>query len=505
MKARRLFIFLLLLPLGACVTVPFDYPSTASHAIDPATPTRLATIVDEWQAAHPGSSGFYPLTDGMSALGARIRLIEAAEETIDAQYFLMKGDTAGQVFAGALLDAADRGVRVRFLLDDVFTTVKDEELDLLDAHPNIEVRLHNPVARGGLGPLNYLLEFRRANRRMHNKSFTVDNQVTIVGGRNIADEYFELRPEGEFLDFDVIGFGPVAAEVSAQFDQYWNHHRSLPIAALSSKFDEEELNKVRFEIIEEYATVGGSVYEEARTTELIEDLANDRRHLFPAAAEVISDDPEKLVVPVAPEQQILVNRLHEVVSNAQQEVIVFTPYLVPGDQGVEFWGSLAERGVRVVILTNSLASNNHTAVHSGYAKYRKPLLDAGVELYEARADAVTPGAGVEAEALTLHTKALLIDRRLTFIGSLNLDPRSIEINSEMGLLIDSAELGEILGARIDERLPEMAYRLGRDARGRLEWRAHINGVEVVENSEPLASGGKKFMAFVLKIVPDSQL
>ena len=505
MKMRGLLVLLLVLQLGACATVPFDHPTTTSHAIDPATPTRLAAIVDEWQAEHPGASGFYPLADGMSALGARIRLIEVAEETIDAQYFLMKGDTAGQVFAGALLDAADRGVRVRILLDDVFTTVKDEELDLLDGHPNIEVRLHNPVARGGLGPLNFLLEFKRANRRMHNKSFTVDNQATIVGGRNIADEYFELRPEGEFLDFDVIGFGPVAAEVSAQFDQFWNHHRSLPIAALSSKFSEEELNAVRFEIIEEYATVGGSVYEEARTTELLEDLVNDRRHVFPAKAEVITDDPEKLVAPIAREHQVLVKRLHEVVSAAQEEVIVLTPYLVPGDQGVAFWGSLAKRGVRVVILTNSLASNNHTAVHSAYAKHRKPLLEAGVELYEARADAVTPGAGVEAEALTLHTKGLLIDRRLTFIGSLNLDPRSIEINSEMGLLIDSTELGEILGARIEERLSEMAYRLGQDARGRLEWYANIDGVEVIETSEPLASGGKKFMAFLLKIVPDSQL
>jgi putative cardiolipin synthase len=505
MRVRGLLVLLLLLQLGACATVSYDYPVEASHAIDPAAPTRLAEVVDGWQVEHPGSSGFYPLVDGMSALGARIRLIEAAEESIDAQYFLMKGDTAGQVFAGALLDAADRGVRVRFLLDDVFTTVKDEELDLLDAHPNIEVRLHNPVARGGIVAFNFLADFKRANRRMHNKSFTVDNQVTIVGGRNIADEYFELRPEGEFLDLDVIGFGPVAWEVSAQFDQYWNHHRSVPIAALSSKFSEEELNEVRHEIIEEYATVGGSVYEEARTTELIKDLVSDRRHLYPADAEVITDDPDKLVNPIAREQQVLVTRLHQVVSSAQDEVIVLTPYLVPGDPGVAFWGSLAERGVRVVIVTNSLASNNHTAVHSGYAKYRKPLLEAGIELYEVRADAVTPGAGVQAESLTLHTKALVIDRSRTFIGSLNLDPRSIEINSEMGLLIDSADLGTVLASRIDERLPEMAYRLGRDDRGRLEWRSTNDGVDVVETSEPLASGGKRLMAFLLKIVPDSQL
>ena len=505
MSMRGLLTLFVLLQLGACATAPFEYPREPSQAIDPDTGTRLKLTVDEWRAAHDGPSGFYPLVDGMSALGARIRLIEAAEKSIDAQYFLMKGDTAGRIFAGALLDAADRGVRVRFLLDDVFTTVADEELELLDGHPNIEVRLHNPVSRRGIAALNYLGDFRRANRRMHNKSFTVDNQVTIVGGRNIADEYFELRPEGEFLDLDVIGFGPVAAEVSAQFDSFWNHKRSLPIAALSSKFSAAELEAARREVINEFQSADKSVYKEARTTELISELANDRRILYSAEAEVITDDPDKLVNPVAPEQQVLVKRMHDVVSNAQEEVIVLTPYLVPKKQGVAFWGSLAARGVRVVIITNSLASNNHTAVHSGYAKFRKPLLDAGVELYEVRADAVTPGAGVEAEALTLHTKGILVDRKRNFIGSLNLDPRSIEINSEMGLLIESAELGQTLGARIDERLPELAYRLGRDDRGRLEWRASIDGVEVVETSEPLASSGRKFMAFLLKIVPDSQL
>ncbi len=505
MKERHILALLFALLLSACATAPFDYPRESTYAIDPEAPTRLKAVVDEWRAAHDGPSGFYPLIDGMSALGARIRLIEAADKSIDAQYFLMKGDTAGQVFTGALLDAADRGVRIRFLLDDVFTTVEDKELDLLDAHPNIEVRLYNPVSRRGISALNFLGDFRRANRRMHNKSFTVDNQVTIVGGRNIADEYFELRPEGEFLDLDVIGFGPVAADVSAQFDSFWNHERALPIAALSSKFSAEELAAARLEVMDEYANVGDSVYEEARTTELITELANDRRILYSANAEVITDEPEKLVSEIAREQQVLVNRLHEVVSAAESEVIALTPYLVPGDQGVAFWRSLAERGVRVVIITNSLASNNHTAVHSGYAKYRKPLLEAGVELYETRADAVTPGAGVAPEALTLHTKGLLVDRRRVFIGSLNLDPRSIEINSEMGLLIDSAKLGEDLATGVDQRLPEITYRLELDERGRLAWRATIDGEEVVETSEPLASGGKKFTAFLLKILPDSQL
>ena len=251
---RNWIVLLAALSVSACATAPFDYPRDASVAFAPDTETTLKLLVDEWRSQHPGPSGFYPLVDGMTALGARIKMIEIAEKSIDAQYFLMKGDTAGQVFAGALYAAAERGVRVRFLLDDVFTTVDDEELELLDAHPNIEVRLYNPVSRRGLSSLNYLGDFRRANRRMHNKSFTVDNQVTIVGGRNIADEYFELRPEGEFLDLDVIGFGPVAADVSREFDSFWNHERALPIAAVASSFTEEQLQAVREEIVDKYET-----------------------------------------------------------------------------------------------------------------------------------------------------------------------------------------------------------------------------------------------------------
>jgi len=492
--------------LSACATTSFDYPREASEAIDPHTPTSLKAVVDEWRAEHPGPSGFYPLIGGMSALGARIRLIEAAEKSIDAQYFLMKGDTAGQVFAGALLDAADRGVRVRFLLDDVFTTVEDEELELLNRHPNVEVRLFNPVSRRGIGLFNFLGDYRRANRRMHNKSFTVDNQVTIVGGRNIADEYFELRPEGEFLDLDVIGIGPVAADVSAVFDSFWNHERSLPLEAVTSEFTPAELEAVRRDVEQEFATVGDSAYEDARSTPLIVELFEDSKPLYSATAEVITDDPAKLVSAIDAEHQYLVNRLQDVVGAAEREVLVLTPYLVPGDNGVEFWGELVARGVRVVILTNSLASNNHPAVHSGYTRYRKPLLRAGVELYEARADAVKPDArGETADKLTLHTKGLIIDRRRVFIGSLNLDPRAIEVNTEMGLLIESSELGGQLAQGVDRRLGEMAYKLSLDEKGRIEWHALVDGQDVVETSEPLATGFRKFVAWLLKIVPDSQL
>ena len=274
---------------------------------------------------------------------------------------------------------------------------------------------------------------------------------------------------------------------------------------MSRKFSAAELETVRQQAIDEFETVSESVYDEARSTPVILDLVEDRRPLFSADAVVMTDEPDKLVNAVEAEHRVLVNQLAEVVANAEKEVIVLTPYLVPGDSGVKFWTSLAERGVRVVIVTNSLASNNHTAVHSGYARFRKPMIEGGIELYEVRADAATAVGDDSASQLTLHTKGLLVDRRHVFIGSLNLDPRSIDINSEMGLLIDSPEMGDQLAERLYQRLGERTYRLLLDERGKLEWHATIDGEDVVETSEPLASGMRKFIAFLLKIVPDSQL
>jgi len=506
-KSRAFAAALLALALLAgCASVPFDYPRESSETIDPGTETNIKIVVDSWQTTNPGPSGFYPLTDGTSALGARLRLIEAAEKSIDAQYFLMKNDTAGRVFAAALLRAADRGVRVRFLLDDVFTTVKDEGLELLNSHPNIEVRLFNPVARRGFRGINFLTDFRRANRRMHNKSLTVDGQATIVGGRNIADEYFELRPEGEFLDLDVFAIGPVAHEVGMAFDLFWNDEHSLPMDALSSKYSPEELEEARARAVSALEGIHESVYASAANTRLLQHIISGETAMYSAAAEVITDSPEKLKTAVAEEQQVLVRRLAEVVVAADHEVIALTPYNVPGKAGVEFWRTVADGNVRVIMVTNSLASNNHTAVHSGYAKYRHRLLDAGVELYEARANAVTrTSEGVQAESMTLHTKAMIIDRRYFFVGSLNLDPRSIDINSEMGMLIDSPELAAGMAARLMPALDTRAYRVQEDDRGRLTWSATVDGERVTETKEPLAGWWRRFQAFVLRLAPESQL
>jgi putative cardiolipin synthase len=505
----RIFILILSSAVfSGCATVAFDQPKTHSEAITDTSDTRLGKNVLEWSEQHEGLSGIYPLSQGMDALGARLRLAEVAERTIDLQYFLMKDDTAGLVMMNALLKAADRGVRVRFLLDDIFTTSADRSLLLLNQHPNIEVRLFNPVSRRGLSSgLNFVGDFRQANRRMHNKSFTVDNQISIVGGRNIADEYFQLKSDSVFIDFDVLAMGPIAAEISKTFDQYWNHSRAVPMEQVADNKHDEDLETVRADIAEQFDGAYDEVYGRALESQLLQDLIADREPVFPAYAVVLSDSPDKLINDIGEQHMQLARDLLDVLHSARKEIIFITPYYVPGKGGVELMQQLVDKGVRVIVLTNSLASNNHTPVHSGYARYRKDVIRAGVELYEARANAAgeTQGAIEGVDAMTLHTKAFLIDDRYLFVGSLNLDPRSIEINAEMGLLIDSPEIVSGFTDNADERLAKMAYRVLINEQGQLEWHGRINGKDVVETHEPLASPWLRFKAWFMKIAPESQL
>ena len=442
----------------------------------------------------------------MGALGARLDMIEKAEKSIDLQYFLMKDDTAGLVVTNALIGAADRGVRIRFLLDDVFTSASDRTLLLLSQHPNIEVRLFNPISRRGLYSLNFIGSFSKANRRMHNKSFTVDNAISIVGGRNIADEYFQLKGDAVFSDFDVLAFGGIAKVISNSFDIYWNHELAVPIENLLNVSDSASLASERSRLAKEAKTTYATIYKEALSNELLQKLINGEQALFVADAVVIVDDPDKLRNPVGAEHMQLAAEVDKILRHAERELIFISPYYVPGDSGVQYARDLVEKGVRVVIITNSLASNNHVAVHSGYSGYRKDVIQAGVELYEVRANAGKEMQGGEGPGvLTLHTKLILIDRRYLFVGSLNLDPRSLEINAEMGLLIDSEELVGAMAVGLEDVIPSVAYRVVLDDESRLEWRGMIDGKPVTENAGPLASWWLRFKAWFLKIVPESQL
>ena len=500
-------IFIFAAFFTGCATVSFDQPKSKSLAIKNTGNTTLGKYVTESMVLKNGLSGFYPLKQGMDALGARLKLSEAAEKSIDLQYFLMKDDTAGAVMTNALLKSADRGVRIRFLLDDVFTTVPDRYLLLMNQHPNIEIRIFNPISRIGIALFNYLGDFRRANRRMHNKSFTVDNSISVVGGRNIADEYFQLKTDAMFVDFDILAVGPIAVEISKSFDDYWNHSRAVPIEQFIENRKKENLETVRENVAEKLDKIYDTVFNKALNSRLLQDIMAKREPLFTAEAKILADSPDKVVHKIGEKHMRLARDFRKVGQGAEKEVIVITPYYVPGDRGIQQVRDLTAKGVRVVIITNSLASNNHVAVHSAYMNYRRDVIQAGAELYEARANAALEFQDSEdgPDTLTLHTKAIFIDRRKFFVGSVNLDPRSIEINTEMGLLIHSGALVRDLIQGLVQNLTKLTFRVRENEKGKLEWHGRINDQKVVETKEPQTNWWRRFTAWFLKIVPESQL
>jgi putative cardiolipin synthase len=310
-----------------------------------------------------------------------------------------------------------------------------------------------------------------------------------------------------FVDFDVLALGPITAEISSSFDEYWNHSRAVPISQFVKSQKEDDLDAIRADISEELDTIYDTVYGRARNSRLLQDLIAGRQAMFIAPARVLVDSPDKLINKIDDAHNQLANDLGEVLFSAEKEAIFISPYYVPGESGVQLVRDLVAKGVRVVIITNSLASTNHVAVHSAYARYRKAVIRAGAELYEARANAAREITGNtdDPDVLTLHTKAFFFDQRKMFVGSLNLDPRSIDINAEMGLLIDSRDMVEGLTQSIESGLPTLTYRVLENDKGNLEWHGRINNQDVIETNEPLTSWGRRFKAWFMNIAPESQL
>lgn len=503
---RKCCFCILLFEAGCSTVVPFDYPKTESLALAASQDTRLGERILNWGKTQSDGSGFFMLFQGKDALGARLRLIQQADRTIDAQYFLVKGDRAGSLFARELLLAADRGVRVRFLIDDVFTSASlDPAIASMNSHPNIEIRLFNPVSRRGIQYLNFLIDFKRANRRMHNKSFTVDNAVTIVGGRNIAEEYFSMRPDVEFNDFDVLGIGPIATQVSDAFDLFWNSAQTVPMEAFEKNANGYNFNQLKHTLDEQFEKAQAGVYKEAIGSSYLDDLFAGRIQPFVGSGDVVTDHPEKIENKIDEKYQELAGALRNAVEGAKREIIILTPYFVPGRAGNELFQSLRAKGVRILIITNSLASTNHVAVHSGYAPYRKPLLKVGVELHEIKVDAreeIEPVSPIGLpESFTLHTKALIVDRKLLFVGSFNVDPRSIKINTEMGVFLNVPEAAREFAERVDRALPFYTYRLTYSKPGPIVWRYEGTRDYVIEKFEPDVGALRALSADILRLLP----
>ncbi len=460
--------------------------------------TALGQAVAAWFGQQDAPAGIYRLDSGSEALDARVGLIDRAEKTIDIQSYLIKDDLSGNLVALHLAAAADRGVRVRLLMDDALTEEVDAGLLSLDEHEKIEVRVFNPFPRRRSRFISLLANFNILNRRMHNKSFTVDNQVTIVGGRNIADEYYETGGKTEFIDEDLLAIGPLVDDVSDGFDAYWNSPEAIPMDAFARLVAHSHVDESLDEARRLLARHRSEPFLSRVDGGLVGRFLDGRLDLVAARAEIVQDLPDKVRNLVRRQPSVTVSFLMKMVSAAEQELIVISPYFVPQKQGVEFFGSLVKKGVRVVIVSNSLASTNHVSVHAVYARYRKPLLRQGVELYELRPRLES----METETtLTLHSKVATVDRKRLFVGSFNVDPRSLYLNTEMGMAVNSERLSSEMATSILDTLPEQAYKLRLSQKGRLQWLLTAAGLEEVITTEPQTGFWRRLRTRLMGLLP----
>jgi len=502
--AGSAFLVVALLASG-CATVDFDYPKSASHALTETGNTSLATGFKGVVAANDNMAGFVPLEDGVDALAMRLLLAERAERTIDAQYFLIHDDVVGRVFIESLLRAADRGVRVRLLIDDIHTDGHDPGLAILDSHPDIEIRLFNPFGSRS-SKVRSATSVRRVIRRMHNKSFTVDNAVTVIGGRNIGDEYFGAPGRATFGDLDVVGIGPVVQDVSSMFDTYWNHRASIPMPALTKMPTDPEaaLVNLRTALSASRTGIADSKYAGAVLSSILETLERDISSFTFAPYKLIYDSPDKSMPGDAETAVSITSSLRDSIVDVENELLIITPYFVLRDAEIAGFQELRNRGVEISVLTNSLASNNHTISHSGYKPVRKPLLKMGVKLYEVRADATLRGdVGIDRDAAktTLHAKSFIVDRRRLFIGSFNWNQRSKNVDTEMGVVIDSPILATAFAERMEAIDLEKTYEVFLDGAGKIRWKGRQDGDEIILAKDPQTSWWQRFSASFLSLLP----
>lgn len=526
MNARMLVCVVLLFATG-CAKLPQDIQRTSSFALIDTQQTRLATTFASKAAQHANESGLRPMLSGIDAFAARLTLVDLAEKSIDVQYYIWDPDDTGKLLAERLLAAANRGVRVRALLDDFGFVENDQRLLALDSHPNIEVRLFNPIASRDNLMLGMLSDFNRATRRMHNKSFNVDNQVAIVGGRNIGDGYFEAGTGLDMADLDVLAIGSVVPQVSESFDLYWNSAAAIPITSLSTKPVPADALAGSLSRLSDHArsmsqSQSGRWFAEST---IIGQIKSGDVTFFWGRAELMYDHPNKVAELSNDPKVRLLPRVAELTGDLKSELLIVSPYFVPGKAGVEFFQKLRERGVRVMILTNSLASTDTVPAYAAYSKYRKDLLKCGVELYEfkpsaARRPTQEAKGGEEpshklgsSSRASLHAKTFTFDRRSIFIGSLNLDPRSAHLNTEVGVVFQSPELAGEFSRGLEARLKEIAWRIEAVPQKflifvdvKLNWLTTENGLEVRLMEEPGQTFWNQLKANMVRALPiESQL
>ena len=541
------------LQLAACASLPEHVERPVTTVLPGVESTTALGRLAQANAPSGDVSGFRLIASGEEAYATLLTLADRAERTLDLQYFIIESDNAVRELMRHVLAAAERGVRVRVLVDDLHSDGRDLAFLKFSSHKNIDVRLFNPFPGGRMSNLTRYLsgaaEFRRVNRRMHNKAFIADNALAVTGGRNLGAEYFTQDKTTNFVDLDVLAAGPAVRQLSSAFDAYWNSEFAYPVQALAPKASDAhppeqkngnypppvsmparpEAPLRRIDVPTTPIDMGSASGPQASARQitdpeqqrlrnqtdlasttpvdplplrpaprdwfLADQIARGRLSLEWAAAKVIVDRPAKVSGDdVEPGDERLARTLMHLVDQAQREVILISPYFVPGKRGVEVAKGLHDRGVRLRVLTNSLAATDAPIVHVGYAKYRGALIDGGAELYELRStlgDRPKVVGTFRSSQASLHVKSVIVDRSTLFVGSMNIDPRSIALNTETGLVIRSPVLAQAVARLFDDSLRDSAYRVAKAEDGQLRWITQEQGKEVVVDHEPDVGFGRR--------------
>ncbi|WP_373187814.1 phospholipase D family protein [Halopseudomonas sp.] len=494
----------LLAGLTGCATPLPEHDMPPSYAIEVPAKGLLGTYLGKQPGDGEDMSGFYMLDRGVDALSARLQLIDATSTSLDIQYYIYSNDVTGGLIAERIVAAADRGVRVRILLDDVGNSLSDRAAATLDRHINIELRLFNPIRLRNMwfSWPSKIVEFGRINNRMHNKLMVADNLAMITGGRNIGDEYFALG-DRDFQDIDLLGIGPISSEASKSFDAFWNSPNAIPASVVYENAKQGALNITRDNLVSHRQREAQKPYTKAmEESSFSEALSAGRLQLYWGDSEWLADPPGKADAQSAQSEdpylaRILVDHLQEV----RSELLMKSAYFIPGDLGVELLTGMVAQGAEVSVLTNSLATTDVLGVHSSYAPYRKPLLQGGVKIWELKPisnSQADPSTFIGDSEASLHAKSFVFDRQKLFVGSINSDPRSIELNTEAGVMVYQEDLAQRL-AELFHRWTSDAYafELRLDPNDRLEWHAG----DKRWTAEPQAGRLRRIKAWMIDWLP----
>ncbi|WP_373854964.1 phospholipase D family protein [Acinetobacter gerneri] len=499
-KAALILSSCLVLTLPACSTLPKQTPQPIQYAFDTDTShTELAQIVTPLKEKNSDLTGFHVLYDPLEALAARIHLIEKSQKTLDLQYYIWDNDKIGALALYKIIQAADRGVKVRLLIDDNNAKSMEGIYLALSQHQNIEVKLFNPYRFRSVRPIDMVLDLKRINRRMHNKSFIADNQVALIGGRNMTNQYYNASDNYQFSDVDVMLVGQAVDDISHSFDEYWNNSYAYNVQNIVNS----NKHRLRYYDLKEQLEKN---YDDITTQNYLNlsnksnDFENWLEHnvqLDWVKAEIVKDSPDKIRAKAKKEEHLNF-QLTKNLEKPEHSVDLISAYFVPEKKGAERLNDLAQEGVQVRVLTNSFKANDVFLVHAFYQKYRVDLLKHGVELYEflpaidaanlnSNTEEISKSVKISLKGLSrssLHAKLMALDEKQVFIGSFNFDPRSANLNTEIGVILNSPPLARAVHNTMDANLKKYAYKLVLNPDNQINWIKNVPNGTKIYNKEP---------------------